>query len=94
MKKNIGTFGFQRCTLRNIKQLAVKFVDLHEITYIIGAIDRSHYLITAPSIDLTLYYYYRKWLYLVLLQDIVDSQCTFWNYDFSGAKNIYDWLLL
>jgi len=63
---------------------------LHEIPYILGAIDGSHIPIIAPSIDLALYYC-RKGFYSVLLQGVVYSQCKFW--DFGWAGSIHDWVL-
>ena len=67
---------FPKPTLSIMKQIALEFESLHEIPYILGAIDGSYIPIIAPSIDLASYYC-RKGFYLILLQGIVDSQCKF-----------------
>ena len=72
--------------------LALEFEALHEIPYIIGAIDGSHIPILAHVIggdD----YYCRKSFHSALLQDIVDTKYAFWNYEFGWAGSMHDWIL-
>ena len=80
---------FSKPTLSRMKQIALEFECLHEIPYILGAIDGSHIPIIAPSIDHASYHC-RKLFYLVLFQGVVDSQCKFWKYDFGWANSIHD----
>ena len=74
------------------RNLAQDFEALHDVPYIIGAIDGSHILIFAHVIaeeD----YYCRISFHSVLLQCIVDTKCVFWNYRFGWAWNMHDWTL-
>ena len=52
----LGPLVSQRPTLGKMKQIVAEFESLHEILYILGAIDDSHIPITAASIDLASYY--------------------------------------
>ena len=56
--------------------LAQEFEALHEILYIIGAIDEAHHPILAPVIRGE-NYYGRKSFYSALLLGIVDTKCIF-----------------
>lgn len=70
--------------------LARDFERLHNIPYIIGAIDGSHIPVLAPVIggeD----YYCRKSFHSALLQGIVDTNCIFWDYEFGWAGSLHDW---
>ena len=72
--------------------LAQEFEALHEIRYIIGLIDGSHIPILTSVIggdD----YYCRKSFHLSLLQDIVDTKCVFWDYEFGWAGSMHYWTL-
>ena len=89
IKKVLGPLVFQRPTLGKMKQITAKFKSLHEIPYILRAIDGSHILITAQSIDHPSYYC-RKGYYSVLLQGVVDCQCKLWDYNFGWAESIHD----
>ena len=74
------------------KDISQRFEALHEIPYIVGAIDGSH----IPIIALAQHapdYYCRKGFHLVLLQGIVDSSCCFWDYDVGWCGNIHDYNL-
>jgi hypothetical protein len=75
-----------------LRVLAKDFERLHNIPYIIGAIDGSHIPVLAPVIggeD----YYYRKSFHSTLLQGIVDANCIFWDYEFGWAGNLHDWIV-
>lgn len=70
--------------------LAKEFERLHNIPYIIRAIDGSHIPVLAPVIggeD----YYCRKSFHSALLQGIVDTNCIFWDYEFGWAGSLHDW---
>ena len=75
-----------------MKQVAKGFEALHGIPFILGAIDGSHIPIVAPSHD-SVAYYCQKGYYSCLLQEIVDVNCKFWDYDFGWAGQIHDWAL-
>ncbi len=73
-----------------LRVLANEFEKLHNIPYIIGAIDGSHIPVLAPVIggeD----YYCRKSFHSALLQGIVDTNCIFWDYEFGWAGSLHDW---
>jgi hypothetical protein len=73
-----------------LRVLAKEFEKLHNIPYIIGAIDGSHIPVLAPVIggeD----YYCRKSFHSALLQGIVDTNCIFWDYEFGWAGSLHDW---
>lgn len=53
IKKLLGPFDFERSTLGKMKKIVAKFESLHEISYILGAMNGTHILIFVPSIDLT-----------------------------------------
>ena len=63
---------------------------MHKIPYIIGAIDGSYIFVLAPIIggeD----YYCRKSFHSTILQEIVGSDCMFWDYEFEWASGLHDW---
>lgn len=57
-----------------------------------GAIDGSHILVNAPSID-PAQFYNQKGFYSVFLQGIVDMETTFWDKDFGWATSLHDYTL-
>ena len=72
-----------------LRKLARDFEALHDIPYVVGAIDGSHIPILAPVIggeD----YYCRKSFHSALLQGIVDTNCIFWDYEFGWAGSMHD----
>jgi len=72
-----------------LQKLARDFEALHDIPYVVGAIDGSHILILAPVVggeD----YYCRKSFHSALLQGIVDTNCIFWDYEFGWAGSMHD----
>ena len=72
--------------------LAKEFERLHNIPKIIGAIDSSHIPVLAPVIDGE-NYYCRKSFHSALFQGIVDTNCTFWDYEFGWAGSLHDWIV-
>ncbi len=73
-----------------IKKINVGFESLHEISYILDAIDGSHTPIVAPKVD-PKSYHCRKGFYSKLIQRIVDAMCNFWDHDYGWARSIHDW---
>jgi len=63
------------------------------ICYIFVVVDASHIPIIAPFVDSTSYYRW-KGFFLVLLQDVVDAKCKFWDYDFQWIVHCHDWTLI
>ena len=72
---------FPKPTPAMMKEIAYRFKALHDIPFILGAIDSSHIPILAPSYD-PVAYYNRKEFYSCLLQGVVNVDCKFWDYDF------------
>ena len=75
-----------------MKEIANEFEALHDIPFILGAIDGIHIPIITPFYD-PVAYYNRKGFYFFLLQGVVDADCKFWDYDFGWAGRIHDWVL-
>jgi hypothetical protein len=69
--------------------LAKDFERLHNIPYIIGAIDSSHILVLARVIGGEDYYYCKSF-HSALLQGIVNTNCIFWDYEFGWAGSLHD----
>jgi hypothetical protein len=69
--------------------LAKDFERLHNIHYIIGAIDNSHTPVLALVIGGKDYYCHKSF-HSALLQGIVDANCIFWNYKFGWAGSLHD----
>jgi hypothetical protein len=67
------------------KVLASQFEDLHGIPYIVGAIDGLHIPILAPMIEGE-DCYCRKLFHSTILQEIVDVNCKFWNFEFGWTS--------
>jgi hypothetical protein len=74
-----------------IKEIIVDFKTLHEIPYILGAINGSHIPIVEPKVD-PKSCYFLKGLYFTLIQGIVNAKCSFWDYDCGWARSIHDWV--
>ena len=71
----------QFLNLARFRVLAQDFEVLPGISYIVGVIDGSYIPILAHVIGGDTYYC-RKPFHYVFLQDIVDTKCVFWNYEF------------
>ena len=68
---------------------AEEFESLHNIPYVVGAVDGSH----IPIVSSRLHagdYYNRKGFYSVLLQAVVSSKCLFWDFDIGWAGSMHD----
>jgi hypothetical protein len=59
-----------------IKEIIVDFKTLHEIPYILDAIDGSHILIVEPKVDPKIMFFL-KGFYFTLIQGIVNAKCSF-----------------
>ena len=68
---------------------AEEFESLHNIPYVVGAVDGSHIPIVAPRLHAG-DYYNRKGFYSVLLQAVVSSKCLFWDFDIGWAGSMHD----
>jgi hypothetical protein len=92
IKKHLKPLVIRKQTESSLRAMAVEFEKLLGIPYIIGAVDRSHIPIITPPIDPTSYYC-RKGFYSALLQEVVDKDCKFWDFDFGWAGRCHDWTL-
>ena len=90
VRKHLQPVFVQTSSESQFRILASRFEKLHDIPYIIGAIDGSHNLVLAPLIG-GQYYYCRKSFHLAILQGIVGPDCMFWNYEFGWAGSLHDW---
>lgn len=70
-------------------KFAQEFQNLHNIPYVVGAVDGSHIPIVAPRLHAA-DYYNRKGFHSVLLQGVVSSKCIFWDYDIGWAGSMHD----
>lgn len=61
-----------------MERYAQEFEDLHQIPYVVGAVDGSHISIVAPKLHAA-DYYNRKGFHSVFLQAVVSSKCIFWD---------------
>jgi hypothetical protein len=68
------------------------FERLHNILYIIGAIDSSHIPVLVHVIGRE-DYYCRKFFHSTLLQGTVDANCILWDYKFGWVGSLYDWIV-
>ena len=66
-----------------------EFQNLHNIPYVVGAVDGSHIPIITPRLHAA-DYYNRKGFHSILLQGMVSSKCLFWNYDIGWAGSMHD----
>ena len=70
-------------------KFAQEFQNLHNIPYVVGAVDGSHIPIIAPRLHAA-DYYNRKGFHSILLQGVVSSKCLFWDYDIGWAGSLHD----
>ena len=68
---------------------AQEFQDLHQIPYVVGAVDGSHIPIVAPRLHAA-DYYNRKGFHSILLQGVVSAKCLFWDFDIGWAGSMHD----
>jgi hypothetical protein len=68
---------------------AEEFESLHNISYVVGAVDGSHIPIVALRLH-TADYYNRKGLHSVFLQDVVLNKCLFGDFDIGWAGSMHD----
>jgi len=74
IKKHLKLLVIPKLTRNKIKEITIGFECLHEIPYILGAIDGNHVPIIAPKGD-PKSYYYQKGLYSTLIQGVVNAKC-------------------
>ena len=72
-----------------MEKFAEEFQSLHNISYVVGAVDGSHILIIAPPLHAA-NYYNRKGFHSVLLQGVVSSKCIFWDFYIGWAGSMHD----
>ena len=72
-----------------MEQFAREFENLHQIPYVVGAVDGLHIPIVAPRFHVA-DYYNRKGFYSVLLHGVVSSKCLFWDFDIGWAGSLYN----
>ena len=72
-----------------LDKFAQEFQALHNIPYVVGAVDGSHIPIIAPRLHAA-DYYNRKGFHSVLLQAVVSSKCIFWDFDIGWAGSMHD----
>ena len=72
-----------------MEKFAQEFQDIHNIPYVIGAVDGSHIPIVAPRLHAA-DYYNRKGFHSILLQGVVSSKCLFWDFDIGWAGSMHD----
>ena len=68
---------------------AREFQELHQIPFVVGAVDGSHIPIVAPRLHAA-DYYNRKGFHSVLLEGVVCSKCIFWDFDIGWAGSMHD----
>ena len=72
-----------------MEKFAQEFLAIHQIPYVVGAVDGSHIPIVAPQLHAA-DYYNRKGFHSVLLQGVVSSKCVFWDFDIGWAGSMHD----
>ena len=72
-----------------MERYAHEFQDLHQIPYVVGAVDGSHIPIIAPRLHAA-DYYNCKGFHLLLLQGVVSAKCLFWDFDIGWAGSMHD----
>ena len=70
-------------------KFAREFESIHQIPYVVGAVDGSHIPIVAPRLHAA-DYYNRKGFHSILLQGVVSSKCLFWDFDIGWAGSMHD----
>ena len=73
----------------DLERFAHEFQNLHQIPYVVGAVDGSHIPIVAPRLHAA-DYFNRKGFHSVLLQGVVSSNCLFWSFDIGWAGSMHD----
>ena len=68
---------------------AQEFQDLHQIPYVVRAVDGSHIPIVTPRLH-TPDYYNHKEFYSIILQGVVFAKCLFWDFDIGWAGSMHD----
>ena len=71
------------------ERYAQEFQDLHQIPYVVEALDGSHISIVAPRLHAP-DYYNRKGFHSVLLQGVMSTKCLFWDFDIGWANSMRD----
>ena len=66
-----------------------KFKNIHQIPYVIGAVDGSHIPIVTPQLHVA-DYYNRKGFRSIIFQGVVSSKCLFWDFDIGWAGSMHD----
>ena len=74
---------------RVMEKFTQEFQDIHNIPYMVGAMDGSHISIVAPRLHAA-DYYNRKGFHSILLQGVVSSKCLFWDFDIGWAGSMHD----
>ena len=59
-----------------MKKFAQKFQSLHQIPYVVGAVNGSHIPIVAPQLHAA-DYYNKKIFHSIIMKGIVSSKCLF-----------------
>ena len=72
-----------------MEKYAQEFQDLHQIPYMVGAINGSHIPIVASQLHAP-DYYNRKGFHSILLQGVVSAKCLFWDFDIGWAGSMHD----
>ena len=70
-------------------KFVTEFQDLHNIPYIVGAVDGSHIPIFLPRLYAA-EYYNRKGFHSILLQGVVSNKYLFWDFDIGWAGSMDD----
>jgi hypothetical protein len=92
IRKSLKPLVILKLSRNKIKKITICFECLHEIPYILGAIDGNHVLVIAPKVD-PKSYYCQKGFYSTLIQGVIDVKCSFQDYDYGWVGNIHDWAL-
>ena len=72
-----------------MEKYAQKFQDLHQISYVVGAVDGSHIPMVAPRLHAP-DYYNRNGFYSIILQGVVSAKCLFWDFYIGWAGSLHD----
>ena len=89
IKKNLLRKFINWPSASPMEKYAQEFQDLHQIPYVVGAVDGSHIPIVAPRLHAP-DYYNRKGFYSILLQGVVSAKCLFWDFDIGWAGSLHD----
>lgn len=72
-----------------VDKFAREFESIHQIPYVVDAVDGSQIRIVVPRLYAA-DYYNRKEFHYILLQKVVSSICMFWNFDIGWAGSMHD----